>query len=110
VDEAGLAGGLQAVAIQLGGVLGSSIIGSVLAARVTALLPHGFPLPTQVVAQGAVPAGTPPAVAATAHAAFLSGLHVALLFGALATLIGAACGPFVKAELGESSEPASVII
>lgn len=109
VDEAGLAGGLQAVAIQLGGVLGSSIIGSVLAARVNALLPHGFPIAGPVVAQGAVPAGTPPAVAATAHAAFLSGLHLALLFGALATLIGAACGPFVTADLTEASEHSGMV-
>ena len=110
VDEAGLAGGLQAVAIQLGGVLGSSIIGSVLAARVSAVLPHPFPLAAPVVDQGAVPTGTPAAVAATAHAAFLSGLHLALLFGALATLIGAACGPFVKADLSHGSEPATVVI
>ena len=105
VDEAGLAGGLQAVAIQLGGVLGSSVIGSVLAARVSAVLPRSFPLARPVVDQGAVPAGTPPVVASTAHAAFLTGLHFALLFGALATLIGAACGPFVRADLSESSEP-----
>lgn len=109
VDEAGLAGGLQGIAMQLGGVLGSSVIGSVLAARVSAVLPHPFPLPGPVVDQGAVPAGTPPAIAATAHAAFLSGLHFALLFGALATLIGAACGPFVKADLTQTSEPSGVM-
>src|SRR3984885_2544498 len=34
LDEAGLAGGLQGIAIQLGGVLGSSILGSILALRV----------------------------------------------------------------------------
>ena len=109
VDEAGLAGGLQAVSIQLGGVLGSSVIGSVLAARVSALLPHSFPLAAPVVDQGTVPAGTAPAVAAAAHAAFLSGLHLALMFGALATLIGTFCGPFVKADLSEATEPGGVL-
>ncbi len=109
VDEAGLAGGLQGVAMQLGGVLGSSIIGSVLAARVDAVLPPSFPLPRLVVDQGMVPPGTPPALAETAHAAFLSGLHVALVFGGLATLIGALCGPFVKADLSNPPDPAGVI-
>ncbi len=109
VDEAGLAGGLQGVAMQLGGVLGSSIIGSVLAARVNAVLPASFPLPRLVVDQGVVPPGTPAALAATAHAAFLSGLHVALVFGGLATLIGALCGPFVKADLSNPPELAGVI-
>jgi len=106
VDEAGVAGGLQGIAIQLGGVLGSSILGSILAARVSAVLPRSFPVAAQIVEQGAVPAGVGPAVATTAHAAFLSGLHLALLIGAGATLIGAACGPFVKADLSDQPSPA----
>lgn len=110
VDEAGLAGGLQGIAMQLGGVLGSSVIGSVLAARVSAVLPHPFPLPRAVVEQGAVLPGTSPAVAATAHAAFLSGLHLALVFGALATLVGAACGPFVRADLSEVTERPALVV
>lgn len=108
VDEAGLAGGLQGIAIQLGGVLGSSILGSVLAARVSAELPRSFPLPAQLVEQGAVLPGTSPAVTATAHAAFLSGLRLALVLGAAATIIGAACGPFVRADLSQASEPTGV--
>jgi hypothetical protein len=47
-------------------------------------------------------------VAATAHAAFLSGLRPALVLGALATVIGAACGPFVRADLSQVGEPAPV--
>ncbi len=39
VDDAGLAGGLQATAAQLGGVLGASVLGSVVAARATSVLP-----------------------------------------------------------------------
>lgn len=105
VDEAGLAGGLQGIAIQLGGVLGSSVLGSILAARVGTVYPKslaalGLPAPTratlQIVDQGAVPASAGTALAAAGHAAFLSGLHVALLVGGLATLIGAACGPFIR--------------
>jgi EmrB/QacA subfamily drug resistance transporter len=111
VDEAGLAGGLQGIAIQLGGVLGSSVLGSVLAARVDAVLPRWVGIPHQLVSQGAVPAGPPPAVVAASHAAFLSGLHLALLLGAAATLAGAACGPFIKADLAtlaEVGEPTGV--
>jgi EmrB/QacA subfamily drug resistance transporter len=114
VDEAGLAGGLQGISIQLGGVLGSSILGSILALRVQEVLPgqlarHGVPgvIALQVSArrdlvdQGSVPSaggsGWHDAVAAASHQAFLSGLHLALLIGAAATLVGTFCGPFIKA-------------
>jgi EmrB/QacA subfamily drug resistance transporter len=99
VDEAGLAGGLQGIAIQLGGVLGSSVLGSVLAARVDSVLPRPFPIPRSVVDQGLVPDGTSAAVAHIAHSSFLSGLHLAMVIGAIACLIGAACGPFIKADI-----------
>jgi hypothetical protein len=68
------------------------------------VLPNPFPIASQVVDQGVVPAGTLPAVAAHAHAAFLSGLHAALLLGAVATLLGAACGPFIKADLSQAHD------
>lgn len=108
VDEAGVAGGLQGIAIQLGGVLGSSVLGSVLAARVDAVLPRWVGVPHEVVAQGSVPAGSTPAVTAASHAAFLSGLHLALLLGAAATLVGAACGPWIRADLSPAAEPVGV--
>jgi len=113
VDEAGLAGGLQGLASQLGGVLGSSVLGSVLAFSVGdalsgALRTHGVS-PTvaaqvasrrDLVDQGTVPAAGGPhwhqAVVAASHDAFISGLHLALLVAALAALVGAACGPFVR--------------
>jgi EmrB/QacA subfamily drug resistance transporter len=98
VDEAGVAGGLQGISVQLGGVLGSSILGSILAARVSALLPHDFPIPSQLVEQGIVPAGTGPAVTAVAHAAFLSGLRLALVVAAAATLAGAVCGLWIRSS------------
>jgi EmrB/QacA subfamily drug resistance transporter len=100
VDEAGVAGGLQGIAVQLGGVLGSSILGSVLAVRVAAVLPASFPIPAQVVEQGIVPPRTTPGVAVAAHAAFLSGLRLALVVAAAATLAGTLCGPWIRAEPG----------
>ena len=53
VDEAGVAGGLQGISIQLGGVLGASILGSILAAEVTKVLPGllaGAGVPPRVAA------------------------------------------------------------
>ena len=38
VDDAGVAGGLQSTAVQLGGVLGTTILGSVLSSRVGSTL------------------------------------------------------------------------
>jgi EmrB/QacA subfamily drug resistance transporter len=127
VDEAGLAGGLQGIAIQLGGVIGSSVLGSVLAARVGAVLPsalarHGVPVSVaagvtahqDVIDQGAIPAsgGTQwhEVVGSVSHQVFLSGLRVALIVGAAATLLGTVCGPFVRASLGESRAGPSVHI
>jgi EmrB/QacA subfamily drug resistance transporter len=110
VDEAGLAGGLQGVAVQLGGVLGSSVLGSVVAARVDAVLAHklaarGVPAATRaavvaghgLVRQGLVPKGGATRAAIDgSHAAFMSGLHVAFVVGMVVTLGGACAGPFIR--------------
>ena len=121
VDEAGLAGGLQGMAVQLGGVLGASILGSILAARVQSILPgelarRGVPGPVaagvtarrDLVEQGSVPSAGGvrwhDSVSAASHHAFLSGLRLALVVSA-ATLIGALCGPFVRASLDNMDEP-----
>jgi hypothetical protein len=108
-----LAGGLQGIAVQLGGVLGSSILGSILAAQVTGVLPgelSRYGVPASVAAgvtaqktlvdQGSVPsaggATWHAAVASVTHHAFLSGLRLAMIVGAAATLLGTACGPFMR--------------
>jgi predicted MFS family arabinose efflux permease len=125
VDEAGLAGGLQGIAIQLGGVLGSSVLGSILALRVSQVLPgdlagQGVPrsiadaavTKSNVVDQGSVPiAGGGQwtrALTTASHHAFLSGLHTALIVGAAATLAGTLCGPWVRGTLTDKSEPAPI--
>ncbi len=118
VDEAGVAGGLQGIAVQLGGVLGSAILGSILAIRVQGILPgelarRGVPASVgaqvtaqrDVVDQGSVPsvggAQWHGAITAVSHHAFLSGLRFAMIIGAAATLIGAFCGPFVRSSVGD---------
>jgi EmrB/QacA subfamily drug resistance transporter len=116
IDEAGLAGGLQGISLQLGGVLGSSILGSILALRVQRALPSalshlGVPPSVAAIAeshrdtvdQGGTPAGVGSqwhdAVALASHHAFLSGLRLALVVGAAVTLVGTCCGPFIRASL-----------
>jgi EmrB/QacA subfamily drug resistance transporter len=110
VADAGVAGGLQSTAVQLGGVLGTAILGTVLSTRVngvladrlagagvpaslTARLTPGEPFVVQGLAAPGAPAGTPPdvrqAIVDGSHAAFLSGLHVAMAVAA-AVAIGAA--------------------
>jgi predicted MFS family arabinose efflux permease len=123
VDEAGLAGGLQGISVQLGGVLGSSILGSILAARVFGVLPgelarHGVPssiagqvtASRSVVDQGSVPsvggARWHVAVATVSHHAFLSGLRLAMIIGAAATLLGTACGPFIQGSVADADATA----
>ncbi len=68
VDDAGVAGGLQSTALQLGGVLGTTILGSVVSSRVGSVLVDrltsaGTPAPLagklaaakELVAQGLAP-------------------------------------------------------
>lgn len=114
-DEAGVAGGIQTTAIQLGGVLGTAVCGSILAASVAAalkpaLITRGVPhvLAQQLAREGAivsqglapVPTGTPSkladAITAGSHAAFMSGLHATMLVAGFVALAGAAMGPLLR--------------
>ncbi|MEE3064032.1 MAG: MFS transporter [Actinomycetota bacterium] len=120
VDDAGVAGGLQTTAIQLGGVLGTTILGSVLSSRVGAVLvdqltASGVPAPLaakfsvakELVAQGVsphvpgMPAPLAHAVAQGSHGAFMVGLHASMFVAAGAAAVGAVLAVF--AGRGESS-------
>jgi hypothetical protein len=126
-DEAGVAGGIQTTAIQLGGVLGTAVCGSILAASVSAALQsaltgRGVPraLAHTLVHQGAVvsqglapvPHGTSRAVAeaitAGSHAAFMDGLHTTMLVAGIVALAGAAMGPLLRPR-GEPSSGVSAV-
>lgn len=115
LDHAGVAGGLQSTAIQLGGVLGTAVLGSLLAGRVGSVLfgkltDAGVPealarqlqASQELVGQGLapIPPGTSPEAAAAivhgSHAAFMSGLHVSMLIAAIITLVGAMLAPFIR--------------
>lgn len=107
--DAGVAGGLQSTAVQLGGVLGTSILGSVLATKVASslfpsLLSHGVPASaahhlqaaTPLVTEGSAPVVHPAsfqhAVAAGSHAAFMAGLHQAIFVAAIVSFLAAGLG------------------
>ena len=124
--EAGIAGGIQATGLQLGGVLGTSVLGSILASRVGSTLvanlgAAGVSAPVarrllaakQLVAQGLsphLPRGTPArlqaAVTGASHDAYMSGLHLALGVAAAACLVTAALGVFVDRPEPEIDAPA----
>jgi EmrB/QacA subfamily drug resistance transporter len=114
-DEAGVAGGIQTTSIQLGGVLGTAVCGSILAASVAGVLradlvsrgvpdalAHRLTRDGAVVSQGLAP--VPPgssgrlaeAITQGSHAAFMTGLHSTMLVAGLVTLAGAAMGPLLR--------------
>jgi hypothetical protein len=99
---------LQATAAQLGGVLGASVLGSVVAARATSVLParlasagvgpaltHHALANAALVGQG-LSASPASAVTQASHAAFISGFHLALLIGSAVAFLGALAGPFIQ--------------
>jgi hypothetical protein len=114
-DEAGVAGGIQGAAIQLGGVLGTAVCGSILGVRVAAVLlgdlraagvppavAHRLQHATAVVSQGLAPVSKgdssrlAEAITRGSHAAFMDGLHVTMLVAGVVAFIGAAMGPFIR--------------
>ena len=120
VDDAGVAGGLQSTAVQLGGVLGTTILGSVLSSRVGSVLVDqltrtGTPAPVaakltaakELVAQGVspmipgMPASLAHAVTQGSHSAFMVGLHASMVVAAVAAAFGAVLAMFVRR--GENS-------
>jgi predicted MFS family arabinose efflux permease len=112
VDDAGIAGGLQSTAVQLGGVLGTTILGSVLSSRVGATLTGeltdaGVPAEAaahlgaakELVAQGLSPTQAPnapalppaltDAIVTGSHNAFMAGLQMSVIVAAVAATVGA---------------------
>jgi EmrB/QacA subfamily drug resistance transporter len=108
VELGGVAGGLQQTGMQLGGVLGTTIFGTVMATKVGDVLfdkltGAGVPakLATQLgaakqyVAQGVTPpvpgasAEIARATATGSHLAFMSGFTTSLVIGAIVTLVAA---------------------
>ncbi|WP_041939112.1 MULTISPECIES: MFS transporter [Frankia] len=115
IEDSGVAGGLQSTATQLGGVLGTAVLGSVLASRVGSVLVDrlvGAGVPAEqagrlaqakeLVGQGLVPPATGSsasvqgAIEAGSHAAFMSGLHVAMVIGAVLSGVAMVLALFIR--------------
>jgi len=115
VELAGVAGGLTNTAMQIGGVLGTSVLGAVMSSKVAHLLPlrwdeaHLPALTSQqlvaaksVVSVGVAPVspGTPHQVATViigiAHSTFMSGLDAAFLIASIAALVAAALALLIR--------------
>jgi EmrB/QacA subfamily drug resistance transporter len=108
VEDGGVAGGLQATALQIGGALGTSVLVSLISGRVGATLTSeltgaGVPGPAaqglyearDAVAMGIapvsadMPAGLRAAVAEGSRQAFMNGVHSAVLVAGALCVVGA---------------------
>jgi EmrB/QacA subfamily drug resistance transporter len=115
VQLAGVAGGLQQTAFQVGGVLGTSVLGTILSTRVGDVLfgrltgaglpapaAHGLAGARSYIAQGVapVPAGTsaPVAKAITtgSHLAFMDGFQTSMGVAAVVALVAAVAALLVR--------------
>lgn len=99
-ERAGMASGAVNTARQIGAVMGTALLGSLLAGRVTADLPrqlaaHGVPVADRAPVEEAVASGTtsttpaPGAVRAAIEDAFASGVHAGLAVTAAVFLAAA---------------------
>jgi MFS family permease len=109
VKDGGVAGGLQATSLQIGGALGTSVLVSIISSRVGSTLtdagvPHSaaarFEEAKDAVTMGvapvsdAMPAQLRTAVVEGSHTAFMNGVHTAVLVTGILALVGAALAAF----------------
>jgi EmrB/QacA subfamily drug resistance transporter len=120
VELAGVAAGLQSTALQIGGTIGTAVLGAVMSAKVDSLLPARWAAahlpalnPAQLaeakslttVGVATVPKGTAPQVAATivnvTHSTFISGMTAAFLVAAVVAVVGAFIALLTRKGHGE---------
>jgi EmrB/QacA subfamily drug resistance transporter len=126
-DLAGVAGGLQSTAMQLGGAFGTAVLGAIMSARIDSLLPaswHAAHLPALTAAQyaqvkSAVSVGVAPVTHSTpaqaagvitqiSHATFTAGMHNAFLVGAAVALAGAGTALITRKGTGTAAAHAGI--
>jgi len=126
-ELAGLAGGLQSTAMQLGGTFGTAVLGAIMSAEIDSLLPaswHAAHLPPLTAAgyarvKNAVSVGVAPAPSGTpakaagvitqiSHATFTAGVHHAFLVGAAVALAGAGIALITKKGTGAAAAHAGI--
>jgi len=124
---AGVAGGLQSTAMQLGGTFGTAVLGAIMAAKIDSLLPaswHAAHLPALTAAGYAqvksavsvgvapVPSGTPAqradVITQISHATFTAGMHNAFLVGAAVALAGAGIALITRKGTGTTAAHAGI--
>lgn len=118
VQLSGVAGGVQQSAMQVGGALGTAILGAVMAAEISSRLPgylgpaaRAIPadqmtLLEKAAAFGQAPAGVPQQIGDALHNSFMDGMHVAFLVSTGVALLTAVLALFVKS--GRKTEGAPV--
>jgi EmrB/QacA subfamily drug resistance transporter len=114
-ELAGVAGGLQSTAMQVGGTFGTAVLGAIMAGRVSSVLPASWQAahlpalsPSQLAqAKSAVevgvapvtrstPAGIAQVITSISHDAFSTGMHAAFLVAAAVALAGAVIALFTR--------------
>ena len=124
---AGVAGGLQSTAMQLGGAFGTAVLGAIMSARIDSLLPaswHAAHLPPLTAAgyaqvKSAVSVGVAPVTHHTpaqaagvitqiSHATFTAGMHNAFLVGAAVALAGAGTALITRRGTGTTAAHAGI--
>lgn len=109
VELSGVAGGVQQSAMQVGGALGTAILGAVMAGEISRSLP-GYLGPAaqaipaeqmtaleKIAAFGQAPPGVPQQVADALHSSFMDGMHLAFLVSTGIAALTALLALFVKA-------------
>jgi EmrB/QacA subfamily drug resistance transporter len=118
MELTGVAGGVQQSAMQVGGALGTAILGAVMAAEISGTLP-GYLGPAaqtmqpaqlagleKAAAFGAAPPGVPQPVIDAVHNSFMDGMHLAFLVSTGIAVLTAVLTVFVKT--GRKTEGAPV--
>jgi EmrB/QacA subfamily drug resistance transporter len=117
-DLSGVAGGVQNSAMQVGGALGTAVLGAIVAAKVSSVLPGYLgPVAASVppgqleglkaaASVGMAPPGLPGVFANASHLSFMDGLHLGFLVSTGVAVIAAILALFVKA--GRKTEGAPV--
>ncbi|TMR95414.1 DHA2 family efflux MFS transporter permease subunit [Nonomuraea basaltis] len=118
MELSGVAGGLQQSAMQVGGALGTAILGAVMAAQISSTLPGHLGPAAQAIpadqleglekaaAFGVAPPGAPQQIVDAVHFSFMDGMHVAFLVSTGIAVLTALLTLFVKS--GRKSEGAPV--
>ncbi|MFI6738022.1 DHA2 family efflux MFS transporter permease subunit [Nonomuraea sp. NPDC050451] len=117
VNLTGVAGGVQQSAMQVGGALGTAILGAVMAGEISDKLPGYLGPAAQAIppaqmtglekaaAFGAVPPGVPQQIGDAVHNAFMDGMHLAFLVSTGIAVLTAVLTLFVKAGRKTESAP-----